>query len=526
VSRARQWILVALAVAVSSCAPLTDEVFARVGLAASAPIVVAEGAGVVELTLRLAAPAHGALSLAYQVVGIEAQQDCQAPDFQAADGRVEWASGATDAQVRVSIGDDELAERDERFEIQLQNPEKPAAASWDRVEVVIADDDRSALLNAQDLGVFPGVTQDQSSTLQAALDQAATSGRAVVTMAPGDYEISSVALPPGMTLSGYDVRWHRPALSAADVVSLRMEQKGTAVSAPSLVEGLTIDGRKDAQGAYLNEERKQSHLINLHGDAAEGGVGRATFERVHLLSGAASGLVIGPNADATVCNLSASELWRDALTLNGGEARLRLRGLDATATRGTGLWLGARNAGYGDSYRIDVEAEDLQIAAGDVEIEVSDTSRVVLRRLVMTQAPFRLDASGGSVRIEDSVLVTGLPSDAHNWWGLIHDVELTRSTIIASERDAADVAGEAARKFSAIFVSSQSSARGPATPGRGRLSLIDCRFELAPDVEADDLVYGIDNPDVDATIVVTSSRLGVGFASWFAPTCIGCSSAM
>jgi hypothetical protein len=190
------------------------------------------------------------------------------------------------------------------------------------------------------------------------------------------------------------------------------------------------------------------------------------------------------------------------------------------------LWLGARNAGSGDSYRIDVEAEDLQIGAGDVEMEVSDSSRVVLRRLVMTQAPFRLDASGGSVRIEDSVLVTGLPSSAHNWWGLIHDVELTRSTIIASEADVADVAGETAREFAAIFVSSQSDARGPATPGSGRLTLTDCRFELATDIEKEDVVYGVDNPDVDATIVVTSSRLGAGFASWFAPTCIGCSSAM
>ena len=190
------------------------------------------------------------------------------------------------------------------------------------------------------------------------------------------------------------------------------------------------------------------------------------------------------------------------------------------------MWLGARNAGYGDSYRIDVEAEDLQIGAGDVEIEVSDSSRVALRRLVMTQAPFRLDASGGSVHIEDSVLVTGLPSDDHNRWGLIHDVELTRSTIIASEPDDADVAGETAREFSAISVSSQSDAWGPATPGSGRLTLTDCRFELAADVEANDVVYGIGNPDVDATIVVTSSRLGAGFAGWFTPTCIGCSTAM
>jgi hypothetical protein len=120
----------------------------------------------------------------------------------------------------------------------------------------------------------------------------------------------------------------------------------------------------------------------------------------------------------------------------------------------------------------------------------------------------------------------GLRSAFHNQWALVHDVEVIRSTIIASETDTAGAAGEVAREFPAISVTSRSFASGPPTPGSGRLTLTDCRFELAPDVEADDVVYGIDNPDVDATVVVTSSKLGAGFASWFAPTCAGCSTTM
>ena len=74
----------------------------------------------------------------------------------------------------------------------------------------------------------------------------------------------------------------------------------------------------------------------------QGGALRASFERVALVSGTGSGLFVGPDAEVTVCGLSASELWRDALTLNGGATRAPRSRLDATATQGTGLWLGAR----------------------------------------------------------------------------------------------------------------------------------------------------------------------------------------
>jgi hypothetical protein len=525
-TRALQAALLSSLLLVSACAPLTDEVFTKLGLAVSSPIVVAESAGVVELPLRLTEPAHERLSLAYQVTGIDAQQDCQVPDFQAPDGRVEWDVGATEARVRVWIEDDDLAERDERFELRVENPDAPAAAALGRLEVVIADDDRSALLDAQSLGVAPGSAEDQSGALQAVLDQAAESGRAVVTMAPGDYEISSVVVPLGTTLSAHDVRWHRPAFSAPDVVAIHLDRQGASTPAPTLIEGLTVDGRREEQGPYRNHELELAHLIELQGDATEGGMARATLESVHLLSGTASGLFIGSDTDVTVCNLSASELWRDALTLNGGASRLRLRGLNATASQGTGIWLGAHAPGFGDSYRIDVDAEDLQIGAGDVEIEASDGSTVNVRRLTMTQAPFRLDAPGGSVRIEDSVLVVGIPSAYHNHWALVHDVEVKRSTIIASESVASGTLDEAARELSAVSVTSQSISPGPASPGKGRLAFTACHFDLAPDVEKDDIVYGVDNPEVDATVVVESSSLANGFRSWFSPTCVGCSSTM
>src|SRR6185503_19150814 len=110
----------------------------------------------------------------------------------------------------------------------------------------------------------------------------------------------------------------------ADIVTLRLSHAGAEPSLPGLVEGLTIDGRRDEQGPYRSEERQQAHLVELGGDSEQGGALRASLEQLTLRSGTGSGLFIDSDTDVTVCGLSASELWRDALTLNGGATRLRV----------------------------------------------------------------------------------------------------------------------------------------------------------------------------------------------------------
>lgn len=506
-----------VALAVSACAPLTDEVFTAIESVSSSSLVIDEGAGVVEIPLRLAQRRERDFFLAYHFVAIDAQDDCQEPDFRAADGRVEWMAGTTEARVPVWIGDDELAERDERFELRFEAVDSADVVPLDDVEVVIADNDRSALIDAVELGVVPDVAGDQSVALQAALDQAGTLGRAVVVMAPGNYDISSVDLSPGTTLSAYGARWHRPAMSGATTVSLRVQHAGTEASPPGLVEGLTIDGRREEQGPYRDHEQDDAHLMVLNGDPTLGGTLRASVEGVLLTSGISSGLFVGSDSEVTVCHLSASELWRDALTLYGGATVLRVRDLDATATEGTGLWLGARTTGFGASYRVDVEIEDVSAGAGDVEIEVSDGSRMSVRRLTMTEPTFRLDAQGGSVRIEDSVLALG-PPGLLSAWTIAHDVEISGTTLLAF----AAAPSATPVTSSAVSLMSLSFSESPPSPGPGHLTFVDCRFERAGTLAPDDTTYAIKNPLADTTVSVTSSQLGAGFTDWFAPECSGC----
>ena len=265
-------------------------------------------------------------------------------------------------------------------------------------------------------------------------------------MARGDYEISSVRLPAGVTLFGARRALVSPPGVRADVVSLRVEHVGAGqLGTRRSSRGSSSTGAATKQGPYRDKERQEAHLIAAQGDVERGGRIITTLEGIELRSGTGSGVKIGSEAEVTLCRLSASELWRDAITATGGGTKLRIRGVDATATEGTGLWFGPRELGFEDSLVMDAEVEDMLIGAGDVEIEATAGSSVTLRRLTMTRPPFRMDALDGVVRIADSVLMLGLPSELHNHLGPTHDVEIIGTTLVVSETPYEPDAAEAPR---------------------------------------------------------------------------------
>jgi hypothetical protein len=490
----------------------------------AAPVVVREGAGVVEIPVRLVRAPTRPISATYRVLKLDAQNDCQVPDFTAASGSVTWAPGTAEARVEVYIGDDELAEIDERFQIVLEDVSGAVVERPPAVTVVIQDDDRTSIVDARaEFGVEPGAASDQAALLQAAMNRAGTSGRGVVLLAPGEYTISSVSIVPGTTLSARGVRWHRPPSSPSNTITLRASHTGALDSPPTLVEGLFIDGHRDEQGPQADTER-EAHLTRWEATPDQPGRLRATIEDMGARDATASAIYVGTGAQVSVCRLSASDVRRDAITLRGGGSSLRLRYLDATATLATtGLWLGAFDAGYQGTYVIDVEVEDARFGTGDVEIDAAPGSTVTVRRLSMTQAPFRLRAPDSTIRISDSVLVVGVPSERHNYWAIPHDVEISGTTLIAAEQgDDGEELPDADRQVFAASVRWGYGTLDPPAPGTHRLLFDRCRFEKAADVEATDTVYAVANPTAGGTVLVRSSSFAGDVAGWFAPGCKDC----
>jgi hypothetical protein len=101
-------------------------------------------------------------------------------------------------------------------------------------------------------------------------------------------------------------------------------------------------------------------------------------------------------------------------------------------------------------------------------------------------------------------------------------VEITGTTIVASEMQSDPNNAESARTFSAVSIVTEAVAPSPPADGPGRLVFDGCRFELASDVEADDVVYAVESQFPELEVTLKNAMLGSGFADWFGPECAGC----
>jgi hypothetical protein len=522
---------VALAAIACACAPIDDQVFSRrILLHEDEPLVLIEGAGQVEIPVRLAVPARAEISARYRFVEREAQTTCRSPDFLSPDGRVAFAAGSDEGVVSLWIGNDELPELDEGLTLVLDDFQGGDVSGSDSIELVILDDDRSGIVEARsDFGLAPGGASDQSAALQAALDRAGELGRAVVRVEPGDYDISGVTLLPGTTLSGRGAHFRRPAASSATAVSIALAHSAPLDSESSLVEGVTLDGRRDEQGPYEDNELAEAHLLSLRGNPESAGLLLAAVEGVRVESSTASGVFLGPGVDATICRLQAEDLWRDVVTLRGGGTRVDAREIDASATSGTsGLWFDGQPAGFGGTHRIEVIVEDTQLASGDLEIEAYEGSSIVLERFSMTRGPLRIQAPDATVRISESVLQTGLPSAIHNFFGLPHDVTITLSTLVTSETDLLGAPAPAAdRDLAVVSVRWELESNPerppllPSAPPPHRILFDRCTFLRGPDLDPSDTVAAVESTPPGGTVLLRSPTLGPSVTP-LAPTCDGC----
>jgi hypothetical protein len=249
--RLRSALGLAFGTSLSGCAPIDDEVFVpRLLDHADEPVTLREDVGPVDVPLRLVSAPSGEVSARYRFEEDEAQSTCQSVDFRAGSGRVTWPKGSREAAVSLIVVNDRLAELDEGLRLVLDDFRGAVSGGHETVRLVIVDDDRSGVVDASTSGVIAGSSGDQAAALQGALDEAGALGRGVVEVAAGDYELSSVTVPAGTTLSGRGARFRRPANVGATTVGITFQHAADVDSEPSLLEGLTLDGRRDEQGAY------------------------------------------------------------------------------------------------------------------------------------------------------------------------------------------------------------------------------------------------------------------------------------
>jgi len=501
-----------------------------------------EDAGII---VRLNAPTELSVSVDYTVRDVTASghDACNTRDYSlAASGSLVFEPGSTTATLELRHLDDDLAEIDEQLRIELTNPEGARLGKLDHHTHTISDDDRELLVDVQaDFGATGDGETDDTAALQAAIDRAGLSSAAVLLLPPGVYQVTSLELPAGLSLFGYGATLRQAPRQSENAKLLRLTHAGDDDSALTLVQGLTFDGNRDAQGEFTDWQYQESDLFSLSANPARSGRAQLVAEDLSFENTGGNGLLLGPNTKSSVCQLVGNEVFTDLLKLSGGYSTLAAREIVAAGSVGTtSIAITGQAQGYDASHTVDVTLDDIALENGDLEIDVRDGSSVNARGITVNEAPFYLRAVRSSVRISDSSLVMGPPLYRFNRIVAPYDVSFENSELTLHETIERTVSEpESDRTLVLVGVTwddvDHAFEEGEQDVlverlGRQTLRFDDCNFRVGSDVEPGDTSYvagsvaeTADAADEDANrILINGGSVDPAFDGVFAPGACNC----
>ena len=252
-------------------------------------------------------------------------------------------------------------------------------------------------------------------------------------------------------------------------------------SRPLLIRGLIFDGNSQNQEPYQQYEEEHSDLLFLMGDLSQPGRLKAIIEDCIFQNGVADGISVFHNVDVEVYNCSAENVFRGGFVCTGGYTNIIINNF---TTKGsidrTGIDLEVSSKGYGNTCRVNVILENINIIDGDFDLGVGDGS-VIIGNNIKANTPFNLYALNSKVTINNSEFAIG-PKDR-----IIHpyDVTFNNCTFYASE--------EKISEGDNILIAAPSVAWNLSKTAyeNQKLTFNDCLFTTSANVEASDTVYGI-----------------------------------
>ncbi len=405
------------------------------------------------------------------------------------EGSLHFDPGQTRAAIEMWVLDDDKAELDEALTVSLFASSVGELLAPSEHRQLILDNDRSELLNVVEFGADPTGVTDTTQEIQAAIDTAAGTQRAIVHFPPGQYLVSALRLSPGIALVGYEATLVRPAAAGQQTRTITMAYSGPVDSLASRISGLTIDGQRTSQGEFMNQEFSDANLIEVSADPILPGRALITIEDVGLRNGPGNGIAINTGVHAKLCDIDAVDVYTDAVHMIGGGSKVDVVGLTARGMVGTtGIAIFGSEPFLG-SRRIELTMRDSILGTGDIELGASERSEIELTNVVMEDSHFRLRAEESNVRVSDSVIRFGIVDALHNHFLSPSNVRFSNSDLYLSESYGGKETEEATRDLAMIEVDFNPLRKDELREARQELSFVNCRFHVEDDIEDDDTLY-------------------------------------
>lgn len=329
-------------------------------------------------------------------------------DYNLARGTLTFQPGVTTKNIPVSILNDSINEADETIKVTLSNPKSAILGSNSSHTYTIVDNDRKSIVDVKkDFGAVGNGITDDTAAIQKAINTTYNRGGGVILFPPGVYIVKSVDLKENITYQGYKATIKRPPMQDKWTRTFEGLYSGKVDSKPLIIKGLTFDGNSKNQGGYKDHELEQAHLIFLAGNETQPGKLTAIVEDYTFKNGVADGISVYNNVAVKVYNCDAIDVFRGGFVLTGGYSSAEVSKL---TTRGkidpTGIDIEVDGKGYGNTLKVDVKLDDLNLIDGDFDIAVSEGSNVTGNKII-ADAPFFIFNLNSTMKFTNSTFKVG-----------------------------------------------------------------------------------------------------------------------
>ncbi|MUG92460.1 hypothetical protein F7734_08315 [Scytonema sp. UIC 10036] len=372
--------------------------------------------------------------------------------------------------------------------------------------------DRSDRFSVKNFGAKGnGITND-TKAIQTAIDTVYARGGGTIVFPPGVYIVTSVKLKENIAYEGYGATIKRPKHQGKWTRTFIAEYAGQTDSKPLIIKGFIFDGNSKNQGNYKNYELEQAALVFLTADPKYPGKLRAFIENCFFKNGVADGLSVYTNVSLKVNKCEATDIFRGGFVLTGGNSFVEISNF---TTRGkfdvSGIDIEVDGRGYGNTLKVDVKLENLNLLNGRFDIGVADGSRVIGNNIISHDAPFVIYSLKSKMKFTNSKFKVGASDSYINRILFPHDVTFEDCEFYVTRKETK----QPYQFFSAADVWWQHPSQG--IQRNQSLVFKDCFFKLDSNIKRNDITYAVyvrrDFPLTNNNLVIKGGAIAKEFKS-------------
>ena len=215
--------------------------------------------------------------------------------------------------------------------------------------------------------------------------------------------------------------------------------------------------------------------------------------------------------EARFSDCAAVDCFRGGITVTGGHSVVQVSNFVGQGeTHRSGLQWEIDGAGFGGSFANE-STVDGAVIEGDFDLGLAPGSKALVDNVICRRPLFYVYAPGSKVSVSNCSFAVGQQTGFDN--RVVHPGDVTFANCSFTVTEAAE-REEADRSFAALDVFWNTA--DTAHQGQ-RLRLIDCRFDVAPGVDAGDTTYAVytrpDAPSNDNRLIVDGGEVSAAYDS-------------